>query len=186
MAYESEAVLAITARMRDDASAKMQNLGKTMQEQQKQALNLHLALTTVGTAMTAMGSLANRLDNPLAKLASTFLLTGGAIFSTTSAILQMIPQISKLITWLRGLAIAQAVVSALSGPGGIATLGVGLAVAAGATAGVYALTRTNAGERGGAPPVNIYSQAFTGNDVEARTFGRKLQTIAREDTRLGR
>lgn len=190
MAYQSEAVINITTRMRDEASAKAKGFTQILQEQKKVSSEVTMSLTAVGGALTAIGSLMGQLDSPAAKMASKFILTAGAILSTSAAIIQIIPIIRSLITWLRGLAVVQSIVQALSGPAGWATLGVGLAVAAGATAGVYALSSkaagTNVGSAGGAPAVNIYSQAFTGSKTEARKFGRDLQTIAREDTRLGR
>lgn len=186
MAYQSEAVISITTRMKDEASAKAEGLTKKLEAQKAVSMDLRMSLTAVGSALTGIGSLMGQLDSPAAKMASKFLLTAGALMTTTSAIITMVPVIRSLITWLRSLAIIQSVVQALSGPAGWATLGVGLGIAAGATAGVYALTRTNAGSAGGAPAVNINAQAFAGNRSEARKFGRELQTIARQDTRLGR
>lgn len=186
MAYQSEAVINITTRMRDEASAKAKGFTESLREQRREAYGLRMTLVSVGGALSSVGSLLGQLDSPAAKIASRFLLTAGALMSTASAIISLIPIIRSLITWLRSLTIMQSIVQALSGPGGWVTLGAGLGIAAAATAGVYALSRNEAGSAGGAPAVNIYSQAFTGSKSEARKFGRDMQTIAREDTRLGR
>jgi hypothetical protein len=186
MAYQSEAVINITTRMRDDASVKSKGFTETLREQRKEAYGLRMSLMSVGSTLTSVGALMTQLNSPAAQLAGKFLLTAGALASTASAIIGVIPLVKTLITWLKSLAITQSIVQALSGPAGWVTLGAGLAIAAGATAGVHALTSRNAGEGGGAPAVNIYSTAFTGSKSEARKFGRDMQTIAREDTRLGR
>ena len=186
MAYQSEAVINITTRMRDEASEKTKSFTNRLREQRREVMGLQLGLTAIGGALSSVGSLMGQLDSPAAKIASKFLLTAGAIMSTASAIISIIPVVKNLITWLRELAVVKSIVQALSGPGGWATLGIGLGLAAGATAAVYGITSRAAGGPGGAPTVNINSQAFTGSNMEARKFGRKLQTIAREDTRIGR
>ncbi len=183
----TEAIIAIVARMRDEASPKMKQLGETAKTTKINMQDLKLGLVAVGSAFTAVGSRVNRLDNPTAKLASDFLLTAGAIASTAGAILTMIPVIGNLIKWLRSLAIMQTLVKALSGPAGWAQLAIGLGVAGAAYAGTTALMNSSGG---GAPArgqtVNINTPAFMGNDSDARKFSRKMQTISREDTRLGR
>lgn len=185
----NEAAVTIVARMRDEASGKMANLGKQTQQTNVNMTDLRMTLTAVGSAFVGIGSLLGKLDNPLAKTASNFFLIGGAIGSTAGAILNVIPYIGKLITWLRNLAIVQTIVKALSGPAGWVQLGVGLAIAGAATAGVLAMTGGLRGSTGGgttAQVVNINSQAFTGNDAEARKFASKVQRYSREESRLGR
>ncbi len=173
----------LVLRMQDEASVQMAQFGETTQAAQIEAIQFNAALTAMGSALTAVGSLLGQIDSPATKLASTFLITGGAILSTTSAIIQMIPYIRQLITWLRSLAIAQAVVSALSGPVGWARLGIGLAVAGAATAGIVAAT---GGFGGGGTTVNINTAAFGGREADARQFASKVQRFSREGERTGR
>lgn len=182
----NEAVITIVGRMRDEISDKMHSLATNTKTAHINMLELKVGLTAVGSALTATGALINRLDNPLAKTASTWLLTAGAIFSTSSAILTMIPVIRTLITWLRSLAIIQTIVKALSGPIGWAQVGIGLGVAAAGTAAIYGMTRNLGGSAQGGTTVNINAQAFAGNTSEARKFAGKIQRYSREETRLGR
>lgn len=186
MAQEVGVTMAL--RMRDEASASMQQFGDATQAAQIEALQMNVALTAMGGALSAVGSLIGQLDSPMAKMASTFLLTAGAMLTTTSAIIMMVPEIRKLITWLRNLAIAQVLVRALAGPAGWVTLGVGLAIAGAATAGIIGLTGGFGGGGGGGRgmTVNINAEAFTGSDADARKFASKVQRFTREDTRIGR
>ena len=176
-----EAATTIVLRMRDEASDQMSTFSNTTQQAEIQSLQLNAALTAMGGALTAVGALLGQLDSPLAKTASTFLTTGGAILMTVAAIGTMLPYIRTLVTSLRTLAIAQALVAALSGPVGWARLGIGLGVAAVATAGIVAAT----GGFGGTT-VNINTAAFGGREADARQFAGKVQRFSREGQRLGR
>jgi len=179
----NEAAVTVVMRMKDEASAGMQQFGQTTQQTEIQALQLNAALTAMGSAFTAVGSLVGQLENPLAKTASTFLMTGGAILSTVAAIGTMLPYIRTLITSLRALAITQTLVAALSGPVGWGRLAIGLGIAAGATAGIVAAT---GGFGGGGQTVNINTQAFMGSQSDARQFAGKVQRFNRESERIGR
>jgi len=180
-----EAIVTIVARMRDEASPKMSQLGKTTETSQMTMANFRMTLVAVGSALTAVGSLLGKMDNPAAKMASNFLLISGAMTSTVGAIFNMIPMIRQLITWLRTLAITQAIVKSLAGPVGWAQLGIGLGVAAAATAGIVAATGGFGGKQG-ATIVNINAQAFTGSRADARKFGSQIKQIQVSETRLGR
>ena len=184
----TEAIIAIVAKMRDEASPKMEKLGTTTKTANLNMRDLKLSLVAIGSAFTSIGSLVNRIDNPLAKMGADFLLTAGAIFSTAGAIITIIPVIKSLITWLRSLALVQTLVKALSGPAGWAQLAAGLAIGAAAYAGTSALMNSAGGGGTVNRPANVTIQtaAFMGNDSDARKFSRKMQTISREDTRLGR
>lgn len=181
----NEAATTIVLRMQDEASTQMQQFGQNTQQAEIQAIQLNAALTAMGSAFTAIGSLIGQLENPLAKTASTFLMTGGAILTTVAAIGTMLPYIRQLVTSLRGLAIAQAIVAALSGPVGWARLGIGLGVAAAATAGIIAATG-GFGGRGGGTTVNFRTDAFMGSDADARKFAEKTQRYSRENEAIGR
>jgi predicted aconitase with swiveling domain len=183
-----EASITIVARMRDEASQKMKVMGQNVQQTAFSMQAFQQTLTATGGALTAVGSLMNMVGGEAGKTAAIFVTTAGAILSTTGAILSALPMIRSLTTTLRGLAIVQAVVAALSGPIGWGKLAIGLGLAAGATAGIIALTRAGRGgaDTGGAQVVNFNSQAFTGSQQDARKFSRQMQTISREDTRLGR
>ncbi len=178
----NEASTTIVLRMQDEASVQMQQFGQTTQQAEIQSLQLNAALTAMGGALTAIGSLLGQLDSPLAKTASTFLMTGGAILMTVSAIGTMLPYVRNLIATLRTLAIIQTIVAALSGPVGWARIGIGLGVAAAATAGIVAAT--GGFQRG--TTVNIQTQAFMGSRSDARQFSDKVQRFSRESERIGR
>lgn len=180
----NEAATTIVLRMRDEASANMENFGQTTQQAQIQSLQLNAALTATGGALSAMGSLLGQMENPLAKTAATFLQTGGAILMTVAAIGTMLPYIRNLVTALRTLAVAQTIVAALTGPVGWAKIGIGLGVAAAATAGIVGMT--GGFSRGAGTTVNINTQAFVGNDANARDFASKVQRFSREADRTGR
>lgn len=134
-----EAAVTVVMRMRDEASQGMQTFGKNTQQAQIESIQLNSALTAMGSALTGVGSLLNQLDSPMAKVAATTITTAGAILSTASAITQALPYIKQLTSSLRNLAVAQAIVKALSGPAGWLTLGAGLAVGGAAA---YGITRT--------------------------------------------
>jgi hypothetical protein len=183
----NEAAITIIGRMRDEISDKMGKVSTTTKTTDLTMREFKMSLMAVGSALTATGSLINRIDNPLAKTAATWLLTAGAIISTTSAIFYMIPQIKALITMLRGLAVIQTIVKALSGPIGWAQVGIGLGIAAAGTAAIYGMTRgMGGGNAQGGQTININAQAFAGNTAEARKFASKIQRYSREETRLGR
>ena len=184
-----EASITIVTRARDEASADIERITSSIDRQAMSALQLQMALTATGGALAAIGGLMGRMESPAAKMASTFLMTAGAIASTTAAIMAALPMIRTLITSLRALAITQAIVAALSGPVGWATIGIGLGVAAAASAGIYATTGGFSGggrSSGAAQTVNFTPPVMMGSDADARRFSRRMQTIQREDTRLGR
>lgn len=180
----NEAAVTVILRMHDEASVEMQNFGQATQQAQIEAIQFNAAMTAMGSAMTAVGALLGKVDDPMAKMASNFLMTAGAVLTTTSAIIQMLPYIRQMVRALRNWAVAQAILQALSGPGGWATLGIGLGIAAGAAAGVYALSGGFGG--GGGTTVNVTTDAFMGSSSDARRFAEKTQRYSRENTRLGR
>jgi hypothetical protein len=161
----NEAATTVVLRMRDEASAGMETFGRSTTEARLQSLELNSALTAMGSALTAVGSLLNQTDNQLAKNAATFITTAGAILSTAAAIGQTLPYIRQLITQLRTLAIAQAVVKALSGPVGL--IGVGLA--AGAAVGVGAALATRGG--GGNVQTTVVNNNVQGSVITERRLG---------------
>lgn len=174
----------LVLRMHDDASAQMQNFGDTTQQAQIEAIQFNAALTAMGSAMTAVGSLIGQIDSPLAKMASTFLITTGAILTTISAIIQVGPYLGQLIGWLRNLAIVQTVLAALSGPTGWARIALGLGIAAAGTAAIVGLS--GGFSRGGGTTVNVNSQAFAGNEAEARKFGSRISRFGEQENTIGR
>lgn len=180
----NEAVVTIVAQMRDEASAKMKGLTETAKDSQQTMQNLQIGVVAVGSALAAMGSLLGQIDSPAAKMASNFLLITGAISSTAGAIMTAIPVIKQLITWLRSLAVVQTLVKALSGPVGWGQIGIGLGIAAAATAGIYAATGGFSSTK--QTTVNINTQAFTGSETDARNFASNMQGYIRENERVGR
>jgi len=179
-----EAAVNIIMRARDEASAEIENMGNTMAQTEVKAFQMNLALTSMGAALTGIGSLVNQLDNPIAKMGATFLMTAGAMMSTVSAIIQMLPYLRGLITTLRGLAIAQAIVAALTGPVGWARIGIGLGVAAAATAGIVGMTGGFSG--GGTTNVNINAGVLMADSTQAKQLARMVKRNIDEDSRMGR
>lgn len=159
----NEAGVTVVLRMRDEASAQMESFGQTTQQTQIEALQMNAALTAMGSAFTAVGALIGQIDSPMAKVASNFLLTGGAILTTTSAVIQMLPYIRQLIAHLRTLAIAQAIVQALSGPAGW----IGLGIAAGAAGGIALATRGG----GGGVSTTVVNNNIQGSVITERQLG---------------
>lgn len=159
----NEAGVTVVLRMRDEASSQMESFGQTTQAAQIEALQMNVALTAMGSAFTAVGSLVGQLDNPVAKMASNFLMTGGAIMTTTSAVIMMLPYIRQLIAHLRNLAVAQAIVRALSGPAGW----IGLGLAAGAGIGIAVATRGG----GGGVSTTVVNNNIQGSVITERELG---------------
>lgn len=183
----NEAAVTMVMRMRDEASPKLKNVGKTMEQTQVQSLQFGLALTTLGSAMSALGGLLGQIDNPMAKMGQQFLMIGSAAILSISAIAQLIPLLGGLTKALRSAAIAQAFLAAVSGVG-IPALLAGLAIGAGAAVAITAATGGFSGGGGGAgnvTHVNINGPVM-GNEQEARQFARKIQSFNREDARIGR
>ena len=183
-----EASITIVTRMRDEASQKMKGLTANIQQQAFSAQQLQMTLTATGSALAAVGALMGQMESPVAKLASKWLLTAGAILTTTSAIMAAMPVIRTLTASLRGLAIMQTIVAALSGPIGWGKIAIGMGIAAVATGGIIALSRAGSGggSAGGTQIVQINTQAFTGSQADARKFASKMQTIQRTESRIGR
>ena len=161
----TEAGVTVVLRMRDEASSKMETFGQTTQQTQIKAIQMNAALTAMGSAFTAVGALLGQLDNPMAKVASKFLITGGAILTTTSAVIQMLPYIRQLITHIRTLAIAQGILQALSGPAGW----IGLGIAAGAGVGIAVATRGGGG--GGGVSTTVVNNNIQGSVITERELG---------------
>lgn len=160
----NEAGVTMVLRMRDEASGQMEHFGDTTQQTQIEALQMNVALTAMGSAFTAVGSLIGQLDNPVAEMASNFLMVGGAIMTTTSAVIMMLPYLRQLVAQLRNVAIAQAIVRALSGPVGW----IGLGIAAGAAGGIAIATR---GGGGGASQVTVVNNNIQGTVITERELG---------------
>jgi hypothetical protein len=187
----NEAAVTMVMRMRDEASPKLKNVGQTMEQTQVKSLQFGLALTTLGSAMGALGGLMGQIDHPMAKMLQNFLMLGSAAILSISAIGQLIPVLKGLTGVTRALAVAKAFLLGLSGPAGWAMLGAGLALGAGAAVAVTAATGgfsggagTPAGQ-GNVTHVNINGPVM-GNEQEARQFARKIQSFNREDSRVGR
>jgi len=161
-----EAGLAVVVSMRDQLSGPMQQAGKTISQTRAEAMNFRFAMIAVGGVMMHMSSLLNQLDNPMAKSAADFLRMSGYIVMTANSVMMMIPQIQKLITWLRQLNVTMAITQALSGPKGWIALGIGAAVATGA---VIAVSRAGQGQ---APSqTTIVNNNVQGSVITERELG---------------
>jgi hypothetical protein len=178
----NEAAVTLIMRMRDEASPEMKKFAGTTQTAALESFRFNLALSAIGGALTSLGALVGKADSPAAKLASTFLITGGAIFQTTAAIIHMIPYIQQMITWLRSLAVAQALVKALQGPIGL--IGVGAAIgAAGAVAVVASQGSRSAGT---SRPMTTSTRSSSGSSkvvIENKTIldGRQIGLSTRRE-----
>ena len=180
-----EAATTIVLKMRDEASQKMNNFGDTTQAVTLESLQLQVALTAVGGALSALGGILGMIDNPAAKAAQTFLMFGGALFSTAAAIGTVIPVIKSLVGSLKSLAIIQTIVKAMQGPVGWAQIGIGLGIAGVATAGIIAMS--NRGNQ--TQNMNI---TMTGgplivtDEAGVRRFARDVTDAQRSDQAVGR
>lgn len=135
----TEAGITAVVRMRDEASDKMERFGKTIQRTGGSIMDFRMAMVAIGGLVSHFAAVLARLDSPVAKTASDFLRTSGYIMMTAGSILYLIPVVQKLIATLRSMAMIQAVLAALSGPKGWASLALAAAVGAGAYFGTKAL-----------------------------------------------
>ena len=182
-----EAATTIVLKMRDEASQKMSNFGDTTQAVTLESLQLQVALTAVGGALSALGGILGMIDNPAAKAAQTFLMFSGALFSTAAAIGTAIPVIKSLLGSLRSLAIIQTIVKALQGPVGWAQIGIGLGIAGVATAGIIAMSGGFSGGGGRTTNINIRGgPLLMDDDASMDRFSRRITESQNRDKAVGR
>ena len=135
---QQTADLLIVARMRDEASQSMEQLGDTVSRTEFNALQAQTAFIAFGSALTAVGSLLNQVNDPAAKAAGNFITIAGAVFATIGAIGSAIPVVRSLINTLKGLVTVETLLVALTGPVGLATIAAAVGVTAGVTAALNA------------------------------------------------
>ncbi len=182
----SEAIVTIVMKMRDEASKQLSAFGNNVVKNRQALRELATGATTVGVSFIALGAALKGINNPMAQTASNLLLIVGGVLSFIGTAGSFISAIGKIINSLKSLAIVQTIVKALSGPVGWAQIGIGLAVAGAATAGIYAMTRSSGGGGSGGGNVTINTAAVMGNQQQARQLSRDIQRYNREDARLGR
>lgn len=180
----SEAVVTIVMKMRDEATKQLSNFGNNLAKNRAALRELAMGATTVGVAFIGLGSVLKNMNNPLAQTVGGILTLVGGTLAFIGTAGMFISAIGKIVNALRSLAIVSTVTKALMGPVGWAQIGIGLGVAAAATAGIYALTRGGGGGGGGG--VTINTAAVMGNQQQARQLARDIQRYNREDARLGR
>ena len=163
----NEAGLAVVVSMRDEASMPMQQFGKTMGQTRAEAMNFRFALMAVGGVMMHVSSLLNQMDNPMAKTAADFLRMSGYAVMTATSIMMVIPQIQKLIGWLKQYNVTMAITQALSGPKGWIALG-GAVVAAGA---VVAVSRAGQGQPQAVSQTTIINNNIAGSILSEQELG---------------
>ncbi|MCK9599853.1 MAG: hypothetical protein M0R06_12490 [Sphaerochaeta sp.] len=181
----SEAIVTIVMKMRDEATKELQKFGANVVKNRQALQQLATGATTVGVSFIALGSVLKDINNPLAQTVGGVLSLVGGILAFIGTAGMFISAIGKIIAAMRSLAIIQTIVKALSGPVGWAQIGIGLAVAGAATAGIYAMTRGSGGGGGGGG-VTINTAAVMGNQQQARQLAHDIQRYNREDARLGR
>lgn len=181
----SEAIVTIVMKMRDEASKELQKFGQNVVKNRQALRELATGATTVGVSFIALGSVLKNINNPLAQTVGGVLNLVGGVLAFIGTAGMFISAIGKIVNAMKSLAIIQTIVKALSGPVGWAQIGIGLAVAGAATAGIYAMTRSSSGAapQGG---VTINTTAVMGNQQQARQLARDIQRYNREDARLGR
>ena len=140
----NNAMLAIILSMKDGASEGLNNFNNNTKKNIASLREMRMGLMALGTTLTSAGSLLNRLDNDMAKSAGGALVWAGSIIATVGGILQMIRYLPGLIAQLRSLAVIQAILNSLAGPGGWAKLAVGAAIAGGAVYGMNKVMSSNA------------------------------------------
>jgi hypothetical protein len=88
-----------------------------------------------------MGMMARQSETAIGKNVGTTLMYVGALMTAFSSAVQFVRSIQQVTAALKGQAVMQALVNALTGPGGWAKLAVGGALAFGAVAGINAMTK---------------------------------------------
>ena len=199
----ADAELIMVARMRDEASAGLKNLGTQVKTVEGQTgitaatfKRFVPQIARVGTAALGLGVAFGLIGNQIGG-------TVGKVFMFTGAIASALPALSALVGMLKNVAIVQSVVAALFGRPwvGIAALAVGATVAAGLgglalgkrgaaaapAVGEMALAGvpTTIAGAGGGGNVTINVGALMGDESDAREFARLIQKYNRENTRLG-
>lgn len=139
---DEEASIAIVARMHDEASPGLQQLARNTEQVQLKSISTTVALSALGSALSSVGGLLRQIDTPGAKMLSTTLQIASSVVLTATAFSRLIPILIQATSAMRSMAIVQSVLTALSGPGGWAMLGIGAAVGVGATAGIMRATRS--------------------------------------------
>lgn len=179
----------LAAKATDTTGAMAGAFGKTQAELGKLMATLGQGVIPLVViflnVITGLLKIINLIPDPILRTAGGIFLMGGAMLVAFGTVLKFITMITELRKALIALGIAQAIVKAVSGPIGWAQLGVGLGIAAGATGAIVGLSKLGAAQSGG-QTVNINSQAFVGNKVEARKFASNIQTYQREGSRVGR
>ena len=182
----SEAIVTIVMKMRDEATKELQKFSQNVVKNRQALRELATGATTVGVSFIALGSVLKEINNPLAQTVGGVLSLVGGVLAFIGTAGMFISAIGKIVNAMKSLAIIQTIVKALSGPVGWAQIGIGLAVAGAATAGIYAMTRGSGGGGSGSGGVTINTAAVMGNQQQARQLAHDIQRYNREDARLGR
>ena len=178
-----EAAVNIVLKMRDEATPQMQKFGQTMQTTTTQSLEMSVGLVAIGGAMTALGSLLNQIDNPMAKTAANFLTIAGGVLQTVVAIKLALPLIAQLTTALLAQAAVRSFLAALSGIGIARVIGA-VAITGVAVAGIAAAT--GAFSQPSRQVIEVRTDSPFLDDAALTRVARKVTESQRTDISRGR
>jgi hypothetical protein len=154
-------------------------IAKTTRTSNFQLTQMRMGVMAMGTALTATGSLLNRLDNQFAKTTGNALMFAGATITTISGVMQMIAYLPKLTGELKKLAIMQGVVSALSGPAGWGKLAIGGLIGAGTVGAIMGVSKLSSSSNSSVASASKSNQPV---NIVISGDARKMGISARQET----
>lgn len=139
----AEAQLGILISATDTATPQLRGLRNVLTDNKMAIRELAMGTTMLGASFMAMGVALKGSKNELAQNVGQTLMMVGSIMTAVGSTVQFISAIAKTVDALKKLAAAEAIVKAFQGPAGWVALGVGVAVAAGAVAGINAMSKAD-------------------------------------------
>jgi hypothetical protein len=134
-----QSTLGVLLTCTDNATPQLKQLGATVSDNRMELRQL--AMGFLGMQFSMMGMMARQSETAIGKNVGTTLMYVGALMTALSTAVQFVRSIQQVTAALKGQAVMQALVNALTGPGGWAKLAVGGALAFGAVAGINAMTK---------------------------------------------
>jgi hypothetical protein len=133
--------LGILITATDNATPQLKQLGATVSDNRMELRQLAMGVGFLGMQFSMMGMMARQSETAIGKNVGTTLMYVGALMTAFSTSVQFVRSIQQVTAALKGQAVMQALVNALTGPGGWAKLAIGGAIAIGAVAGINAMTK---------------------------------------------
>jgi hypothetical protein len=136
-----QSTLGVLLTCTDNATPQLKQLGATVSDNRMELRQLAMGVGFLGMQFSMMGMMARQSETAIGKNVGTTLMYVGALMTALSTAVQFVRSIQQVTAALKGQAVMQALVNALTGPGGWAKLAVGGALAFGAVAGINAMTK---------------------------------------------